>query len=111
MIARRFDKRFRFLVQENFQDTDDKIAEYGDIYDRIEAHDGGDGPLAVNHPDHFVAGDAHTNSCENRHSFVPEWLAKFGAVSKHHLQGYLDFLVLLNSRTDWFSSLLGAESS
>jgi hypothetical protein len=110
-------------VRENLQDADEEIAEYGDrsvilctdqydIYDGIEAHDGVDGHLAVNHSDHFVVGDAHINSCENRHSFVRQWLGKFRGVSKHHLQGYLDFLaLLLNSRTDWFSSLLGADSS
>ncbi len=54
----------------------------------------------------------HTNSCENRHSFIRQWLSKFREVFKYHLQGYLDFLaLLLNSRTSWFSSLIGAESS
>lgn len=67
--------------------------------------------LAVNHPDYFVVGDAHTSSGENRHSFVPQWLAKSDGASKHHLQGYIDSLAPLNSRADWFSSLLGAESS
>ena len=122
-LVRRSDGRVRFLVRENLQDADEEIAEYGDgsvilctdqydIYDGIEAHDGVDGHLAVNHSNHFVVGDAHTNSCENRHSFVRQWLGKFRRVSKHHLQGYLDFLaLLLNSRPDWFSSLLGAASS
>ena len=122
-LVRRSDGRVRFLVRENLQDADEEIAEYGDesvilctnqydIYDGIEAHDGVDGHLAVNHSDHFVVGDAHTNSCENRHSFVRQWLGKFRGVSKHHLQGYLDFLaLLLNSATDWFNLLIGAESS
>lgn len=67
---------------------------------------------AVNHSDHSIVDDAHTNSCENRHSFVRQWLAPSSGVSKHHLQGYLDFLaLLLNFITDWFSSLLTGESS
>lgn len=102
---------------------DEEIAEYGDesvilctdgyeIYDGIEELDGIDGHLTVNHSEHLVIGDAHTNSCENRHSFVRQWLGKFRGVSKHHLQGYLDFFsLLLNSATDWFSSLLGDDSS
>ena len=122
-LVRRDDGRVRFLVRENLQDADEEIAEYGDgsvilctdqydIYNGIETHEGVDGHLTVNHSEHFVIGDVHTNSCENRHSFVRQWLGKFRGVSKHHLQGYLDFLaLLLNSTTDWFSSLLGAESS
>ncbi len=27
-------------------------------------------PLAVNHPETYVIGDAHVNTCENRHGFV-----------------------------------------
>lgn len=53
-----------------------------------------------------------TNTYENRHSFVRQWLGKFRGVSKHYLQGYLDFLaLLLNDDTDWFSKLLSYESS
>jgi hypothetical protein len=54
-----------------------------------------------------VIGDAHTNPCENRHSFLRQWLAKFRGVSKHHLQKYFGFLELkLNSPNDWFEKLL-----
>jgi transposase-like protein len=66
-----------------------------------------DGHLAVTHSDTYVIGDAHTNTCENRHSFLRQWLAKFRGVSKYHLQKYLDFLALkLNSPNDWFEKLL-----
>jgi hypothetical protein len=52
---------------------------------------GGDGHLAVTHSDTYVIGDAHTDTCENRHSFLRQPLAKFRGVSKHHLQKYLNF--------------------
>jgi len=72
----------------------------------IEEMEGVDGHLAVTHSDTYVIGDAHTNTCENRHSFLRQWLAKFRGVSKHHLQKYLDFLTLkLNSPEDWFEKL------
>jgi hypothetical protein len=69
----------RFLVCKNLQDVDEDIAEYGDgsvilctddytIYDDIEDKEGVDGHLAVTHSDTYVIGDAHTNTCENRHS-------------------------------------------
>jgi transposase-like protein len=46
-------------------------------------------------------------ACENRHSFLRQWLAKFRGISKHHLQKYLNFLALkLNSSEDWFEKLL-----
>ena len=108
----------RFLVCENLQDADEDIAEYGDgsvilctdgytIYDEIKDKEGVDGHLAVTHSDTYVIGDAHTNTCENRHSFLRQWLAKFRGVSKHHLQKYLGFLGLkLNSPNDWFEKLL-----
>ncbi len=77
------------------------------IYDDIEDKEGVDGHLAVTHSDTYVIGDAHTNTCENRHSFLRQWLAKFRGVSKHHLQKYLGFLGLkLNSPNDWFEKLL-----
>ncbi len=41
--------------------------------------------VAVTHSDTYVIGDAHTNTCENCHSFLRQWLAKFRGVSKHHL--------------------------
>jgi transposase len=58
-----------------------------DEYDEIDDH------LAINHDEHYVVSDAHTNSCENRHSFLRNWLRRFRGVSKYHLQGYLNFLV------------------
>ena len=68
---------------------------------------GVDGHLAVTHSDTYVIGDAHTNTCENRHSFLRQWLAKFRGVSKHHLQKYLKFLTLkIKSRKNWFEKLL-----
>lgn len=112
-----------FLVRENLQDVDEEIAEKGDetvilcpddytIYDDIDEYDGTDAHLAITHDDTYVIGDAHVNSCENRHSFLRQWLAKFRGVSKHHLQGYLNFLaLLLNDDTDWFSKILSYESS
>ena len=68
---------------------------------------GVDGHMAVTHSDTYVIGDAHTNTCENRHSFLRQWLAKFRGVSKHHLQRYLNFLELkLNEPDRWFEKLL-----
>jgi transposase-like protein len=98
------------------EDADEDIAEYGDgnvilctddysIYDGIEEKEGVDGQMAVTHSDTYVIGDAHTNTCENRHSFLRNWLRRFGGVSKHHLQKYLNFLALkLNSPNDWFKN-------
>ena len=81
-LVRRSDGRVRFLVRENLADGDEEIVEYGDeddpailcidqytIYDGIDVYDEIDGHLAINHDEHYVGGDAHTNSCENRHSF------------------------------------------
>jgi transposase-like protein len=117
-LVRRSDGRVRFLVCEDLEDTDEDIAEYSDesvilctddysIYDGIEDKEGVDGHLAVTHSDTYVIGDAHTNTCENRHSFLRQWLAMFRGVSKHHLQKYLNFLALkLNSPEAWFEKLL-----
>ena len=114
----RDDGRVRFLVCYDLQNADKDIAEYGDgsvilctdgyiIYDDIEDKEGVDGHLAVTHSDTHVIGDGHTNTCENRHSFLCQWLAKFRGVSKRHLQKYLGFLGLkLNSPDDWFEKLL-----
>jgi len=100
------------------EDADENIAEYSDgtvilcrdgssIYEDIEEKEGVDGHLTVTHSDTYVIGDAHTNTFENRHSFLRQWLAKFRGVSKHHLQKYLNFLALkLNSRENWFEKLL-----
>jgi transposase-like protein len=65
------------------------------IYDDIDEYDGIDAHLTITHDDTYVIGDAHVNSCENRHSFLRQWLAKFRGVSKHHLQGYLNVFGLL----------------
>jgi hypothetical protein len=117
-LVRRDNGQVRFLVRKTLQDADEDIAEYGDgsvilctdgytIYDDIEETEGVDGHLAVTHSDTYVIGDAHTNTCENRHSFLRQWLAKFRGVSKQHLQKYLGFLELkLNSPDDWFEKLL-----
>jgi len=83
-------------VRETLQDMDEEIAELGhgsvilctdyttcaDIneYDGIDAH------LAITHDYMYVLGDAYVNSCENRHSFNRQWLARFRGVSKHYLQ-------------------------
>ena len=65
-----------------------------------------DGHLAINHDEHYVVGDAHTNSCENRHSFLRNWLRRFRGVSKHHLQGYLNFFSLTLNTDNWFEKIL-----
>jgi transposase-like protein len=82
------------------------------IYDDINGYDGIDAHLAITQDDTYVIGDGHVNSCENRHSFLRQWLAKFRGVSKHRLQGYLNFLgLLLNDSAAWFSKILCSESS
>ena len=65
-----------------------------------------DGHLAINYDEHYVVGDAHTNSCENRHSFLRNWLRRFRGVSKHHLQGYLNFFSLTLNTDNWFEKIL-----
>jgi hypothetical protein len=119
-LVRRSDGRVRFLVREDLQDVDEDIAEYSDgsvilctdqytIYDGIEEYEDIDGHLAVNHSEQYVVGDAHVNSCENRHSFLRNWIRQFRGVSKHHLQGYLDFLCLVLNTDDWFEQIVGAD--
>ena len=77
------------------------------IYDGIDEYDGSEAHLAITHDDTYVIGDAHANTCENRHRFLRQWLATFRGVSKHHLQGYLNFLsLLLTKSADWFSNIL-----
>jgi len=117
-LVRRDDGRVRFLVCKDIQDAHEDIPEYGDgsvmlspvgyrIYDESEDLEGVDGHLAVTHSDTYVIGDAHTNTCENRHSFLRQWLAKFRGVSKQHLQESLSFLASnLNSCDDWFEERL-----
>jgi hypothetical protein len=95
-LVRRIDRRVRFLVRDDLEDVDEDIAEYGDetailrtcqytIYDGIDEYDGIDGCLAINHDEHYVVGDAHVNSCENRHGFLRNWSRRFRGVSKHYL--------------------------
>lgn len=122
-LVRRDDGRVQFGVRDNLRDADEDIAEYGDgsvilctdeytIYDGIDEHKQIDAHLAITHDDTYVIGDAHVNTCENRHSFLRQWLAKFRGVSKHHLQKYLNFLALkLNSPRDWFQKLLCYDTS
>ena len=117
-LVRRSDGRVRFIVCKDLQEADEEIAAYGDgsvilctdgysIYEDIDEKEGVDGRLAATHSDTYVIGDVHTNTCENRHSFLRQWLAKFRGVSKHHLQKYLNFLALkLNSSEDWFEKVL-----
>ena len=95
-LVRYPDGRVQFLVRDDLKDAAKEIAEYGagsvirctdryDIYDDIEDEEGVDGHLAVTHSGTYMIGDAHVNTCENRHSFLRQWLAKFRGVSKHHL--------------------------
>ena len=110
-------------MRETLQDVDKEIAELGDssvilctddytIYDDIDEYDGIDAHLAITRDDTYVIGDAHVNSCENRHSFIRQWLARFRGVSKHYLRGYLDFLSLRQSETrGWFDAILSYDSS
>lgn len=48
-----------------------------DIYYDIDGYDAIDGHAAINHSENYVVGNAHTNSCENRHSFLCNWLRRF----------------------------------
>jgi hypothetical protein len=117
-LIRRSDGQTSFLVRENIQNLDDDFTDYGDgsvilctddygIYNDIDECDGIDGHLAVNHSETYVIIDAHINTCENRHSFLRQWLGKFRGVLKRHLQKYLDFLALrLTSRKAWFEEIL-----
>lgn len=83
-----------------------RYVEAGQPQERKIAH------LAITHDDTYVIGGAHVNNCENRHSSLRQSLAKFRGVSKHHLQGDLDFLALLvNDDADWFSKISSYESS
>lgn len=94
------------------KDDDEDIMDYSDrsvvlctdeydIYEDINELEGVDSQMAITHSDHEVIGDAHVNHCENRHSFLRQWLAKFRGVSNHHLQNHLNFLDLkLNSPQD-----------
>ncbi len=121
-FVRRSDGRVRFLVRENLADVGEEIVEYGDeddpailctdqhtISDGIDESDEIDGHLAINHDEHDVVGDAHTNSCENCHSFLLNWLRRFRGVSKHHLQGYLNFLSLTLNTDRWFEKILSTD--
>ena len=105
-LVRRSDGRVRFLVRENLADGDEELVEYGDEDDpailctdqyTITMESTSPTRLIVTSPSittNTVVGDAHTNSCENCHSFLRNWLRRFRSVSKHYLQGYLNFLSL-----------------
>jgi len=56
-----------------------------------------------------LVGDAHTNSCENRHRFLRNWLRRFQGISKHHLQGYLNFLGWILNTNDWLEQILSTD--
>jgi len=84
-LVRRTDGRVRFLVGDDLEAVDNDIAAYGDepvirgtdqcsISDGIDEYDEIDGHLAITHDDHYVVGDAHTDSCENRYSFLRNWV-------------------------------------
>ena len=118
----RSDGRVRFLVRENLEDVDEEIVEYGDeddpailctdqysIYDGIDESDEIDGHLAINHDEHYVVDDVHTNSCENRHSFLRSWLRRFRGVSKQHLQGYLNFFSLTLNTDQWSEKIVSTD--
>lgn len=71
----------------------------------------GNSHLAVTHSDTYVIGDVHVNTCENRHSFLYQWLSKFRGVSKHHLQKHPCFIAPKRNSTKnpneiWFEKLL-----
>jgi hypothetical protein len=117
-LVGRCDGRVQIGVRKNLEGADEDIAGYGDgsvilctdeytIYRGIDDYKQIDAHLAITHDDTDVIGDAHVNTCENRYSFLRQWLAKFRGVSKHHFHKYLNFLALkLNSPTDWFEKLL-----
>jgi hypothetical protein len=120
-LVRHSDGRVRFLVRKHLEDVDEDIVAYGDendpvilctdqytISDGIDESDEIDGHLAINHDDRYVIGDAHTNSCENCHSFLRNWLRRFRGVLKHHLQSYLNFLRLINTDR-WFGKILSTD--
>lgn len=80
-LVRHSDGRVLFLICKDLEDTDEEIAECGDgsvilctdgylIYEDIEEKERVDDHLAVTHSDTHVIGDAHTDTCENRHSFL-----------------------------------------
>ncbi len=80
-----------------------------DMYNEIEGYNAIDSYLAITHSEHYAVGDAHINSCENRHSFLRNWLRRFRGVSKHHLQGYLNFLSLILNTDGWFEQIIGTD--
>lgn len=80
----------------------DEIADYGGI----------DGQMAVNHSETYMIGDVHVNMFENRRDFLRQWLRKFRGISKHYLQGYLDFLCLqLKTAEELVQDVVGDDSS
>ena len=79
------------------------------IYDGIDEYDEIGGYLAINHDEHYVVGDANTNNCKNRHTFLRNRLRRFRGISKHHLQGYLNFISLTLNTNNWFENILGTD--
>jgi hypothetical protein len=80
-LVRRSDGRVQFGVRKNLGDADEDTAEYGDgsvilcpdeytIYEGIDDEKQINAHLAITHHDTYVIGDAHVNTCENRHSFL-----------------------------------------
>jgi transposase-like protein len=121
-LVRRSDGQVRFPVREDLEDVDEDIVEYGDeddpailctdqysIYDGIDEYDGIDGHIAIDHDEHYVVGDVHTNSCENRHSFLRDWFRRFRGVSKHQLQEYLNSFSLTLNTDRWFERILSTD--
>ncbi|MEF8824752.1 MAG: IS1595 family transposase, partial [Halapricum sp.] len=41
--------------------------------------------------------------------FLRNWLRRFRGVSKHHLQGYLNFLGWILNTDNWFEQILSTD--
>jgi hypothetical protein len=93
------------FVRENLADGDEDIVEYGDeddpailctdqdsISDGTDESDEIDVHPVINHDEHYVVGDAHTNSCENRHSFLCNLVGKVPRRLKTPLTGLFELL-------------------
>lgn len=109
-----------YLVLKNLQNVDDELEEYLDnavlntdsynIYDDVIELDCVEEHCTVEHSEEYVDGDTHVNTCENRHSFLRNWIRRFRGVSKKYLQGYLDFFALTLNHKDWMNEMLGTFS-
>lgn len=118
-IVVRKTKKVKFTVFENLKNFHRKINKHltgkvtaitddYTIYNRLKELEKVEEYLTVKHSEgEYAKGEVHVNGCENRHSFVRSFLVKYRGVSKHRLQGYLNFLSLkLNERHTWFKLLL-----